>query len=376
MTNTITSDSSLSEIILKLVDTNKPFTDILIEESEKIAWYVPFGFKNIDADVIADRAMIDEFLTMMVGKDWEARMSIKGAIDFSRPLKNCQLRINAYYTRNKSRISIAVRKHALEAPPISSSPLSLATKRMLGFKSNGLFIVTGATGSAKTTTLASIVHYFNNQAKLNGAFKSSHIVTIEEPVEFIHERKNGIISHKNVGVDCPSFASGLRDALREKPDVILIGEVRDRETAEVMLQAGESGHLVLATLHTSSCVSAISKILSFFPEDEQASIRQSLSSSLIGITSQVMLPVEDGFVVASESLVNNNAKLSELIGAGKISDLQAYMEKTTADPKTDGSAETLNSQLYKLFKESRISGELAVKSSYNPMDMLDKVNPK
>lgn len=362
---------SIIELIVKLVASTQQFTDIHIEEGEEVAWHIPFGFKNVSDNVIFSREEIESFLDVIKPSGWKTEMEKNGAIDHSAVQMNCRLRINAYFTREQKRISLSIRKHPLEPMKIDETPLSAVAKKMLQLSNKGLFIVTGPTGAAKTTTLAAIVDYFNKDAKTNGQPRRTHIVTLEEPIEYEHTRVNAIISHKSVGIgkDCPTFAQGLRAALREKPDIILIGEVRDRETAEVMFHAAESGHLILATMHTSSATQAVSKILSFFPDDESVTRRLTLSNILIGISSQVMLPMEkqNGFKVISETLINNNAPVSKMIADNKIDDLQSYLDKGQ-----DGST-SLNIQLHKLYETGEISGEIAVKSSYDPIQMMIKV---
>ena len=363
-----TNTADLKDIILEILRSKEQFTDIHIEEGEEVMWRRPLGLDKVGDFITTDRKMLEDFLNQ-INPGWKDIMDRNGEMNHSTQQGQSRLRINAYYTREKSRISLSVRKHPLNPQPLSKSALPEIAKRMLQLSSKGLFVVTGPTGSAKTTTLASIVHYFNNDARLGQQPRKLHIITIEDPIEFIHERANGVISHKSVGTDCPTFAAGLRAALREKPDVILIGEVLDRETAEVMLHAAESGHLVLATMHTSSAVAAVNKILSFFPDTESVTRRQTLAANLIGVCGQVMMPLANGneFTVIAETLINNNAQVFDMISQGKTVDLQTYLEKGA-----EGS-QSLNTQLLELFKAQKITGEVAVRSSYDPFSMMMKV---
>jgi twitching motility protein PilT len=167
----------------------------------------------------------------------------------------------------------------------------------LVMRPRGLILVTGPTGSGKTTTLASAVNYINENIDL-------HIVTIEDPIEFYHSHKKSIVNQREIGVDLPSFAEGIRRALRQDPDVIMVGEMRDLETIEAAITAAETGHIVFATLHTTGAAGTINRIIDVFPTNQQAQIRTQLSVAVIGILSQQLLPkIGGGRVAAYEMLV-------------------------------------------------------------------------
>jgi twitching motility protein PilT len=183
--------------------------------------------------------------------------------------------------------------------------------RELLYLPRGLILVTGPTGSGKTTSLASMLDVINS-------LTDSHIVTIEDPIEYFHEHKCGLVNQREVGVDVPSFADGLRRALRQDPDVILVGEMRDLETMETAITAAETGHLVFSTLHTTGASRTVDRIIDAFPADQQAMIRVQLSTNLKAVISQLLLPRADGMGrIAAFELMINTPSIGALIRDNK-----------------------------------------------------------
>jgi twitching motility protein PilT len=184
----------------------------------------------------------------------------------------------------------------------------------------GLIVVTGPTGSGKSTTLAAMVDYCNRSRK-------DHIITLEDPIEFVHESKSCLVNHREVGVHTKSFASGLRGALREDPDIILVGEMRDLETIELAITAAATGHLVFGTLHTQSASKTVDRIIDVFPEGQQNKIRQTLSEALKGIVAQTLFKRIDkkGRVAAFEILVFNTA-VANLVREGKTHQIHGMIQ--------------------------------------------------
>jgi twitching motility protein PilT len=184
----------------------------------------------------------------------------------------------------------------------------------------GLVVVTGPTGSGKSTTLAAMVDYANVNRK-------DHIITLEDPIEFVHESKNCLINHREIGLHTKSFASGLRGALREDPDVILVGEMRDLETIELAITAAATGHLVFGTLHTQSAAKTVDRIIDVFPADQQNKIRQTLSEALKGVVAQTLFKRTDkkGRVAAFEILVFNTA-VANLVREGKTHQINGMIQ--------------------------------------------------
>jgi len=217
-------------------------------------------------------------------------------IDFSYSIpKLGRFRCNIY--RQRSTYAMAVRALPLEVPKFDTLGLPEIVKSFTQ-KSKGLVLVAGATGSGKSTTLASMVNMINERYNY-------HVITIEDPLEYLHKHKKSMITQREIGEDAHSFASALKSALREDPDVIMVGEMRDMETISIALSAAETGHLVLSTLHTIGAVKSIDRILDSFPTNQQNQVRSQLSTVLEGVVSQQLLPRKNGkgLVAASEVMV-------------------------------------------------------------------------
>lgn len=247
-----------------------------------------FQLSSSDTEQIA-REIVDD-------QQWQ-RFETAGELDFAYAIdKLVRFRVNMY--RQRRQISIVFRVipnkipalQALNMPPILHE---------IAAKPQGLFLVTGPTGSGKTTTLAAMLDEINQKT-------AKHIITLEDPIEYEHIHKKSIVNQREVGSDTHAFTSGLRAALRQDPDVVLVGEMRDHETISTAITAAETGHLVLATLHTSSAVQTINRIIDVFPPHQQGQIRTQLSMVLVGILSQRLIPTLNGKgrVAATEVLVN------------------------------------------------------------------------
>jgi twitching motility protein PilT len=221
-----------------------------------------------------------------------------------------------------------------------------------------LILVTGATGSGKTTTLAAIIDYMNRNRK-------QHIITIEDPIEILHPDHGCIVNQREVGLDTESFGQALRRALRQDPDTILIGELRDAETAQTALQAAESGHLVLSTLHTIDAAETVARMIEFFPPEKQEVIRAILAGVLRGVVSQRLLPKVDGGRVAAVEVMVMNARIADLIREGR------------ADEITDAVAEgdffqmqTFTQALIEHVLSGKVDDEIAANAATNRHDFL------
>ncbi|BCB05005.1 type IV pilus twitching motility protein PilT [Bacillus sp. KH172YL63] len=241
-----------------------------------------------------------------------------GELDFSYGIPGVsRFRINAF--KQRSCISLAIRVIPTSIPTMEELFLPHALKT-IAEKPQGLFLVTGPTGSGKSTTLASIVDYMNRHMR-------KHIITLEDPIEYLHKHGASIIDQREVGFDTGSFSKGLRSALRQDPDIILVGEMRDLETIHTAITAAETGHLVLATLHTSSAPATIERIVDVFPPEQQSQIRVQLASVLVGILSQRLFATADkkGRRAATELLMNN-AAIANLIRSEKVHQIQNVMQ--------------------------------------------------
>ena len=230
--------------------------------------------------------------------------------------------------------------------------------RELTEKPRGFVLVTGPTGSGKSTTLAAMIDVIN-------ASRQDHILTIEDPIEFLHQHKHSIVNQREIGSDAPDFALGLRAALREDPDVILVGEMRDLETISTALTAAETGHLVFATLHTQSTAQTVDRIIDVFPPEQQGQVRTQLSIALQGIVTQQLLPTLDGRgrTVACEVLVPTPA-IRNLIREGKTHQIYGAVQTSGAV-----GMQTMDADLARLVRSGKISRALAEQRASVPEEL-------
>jgi twitching motility protein PilT len=282
-------------------------------------------------------------------------------LDFSFGLKGlARFRANVFNQRGATAAVFRVIPFEIKSfqqlslPPIVSK---------LCDKPRGLILVTGPTGSGKSTTLAAMIDKVNND-------RHEHIITIEDPIEFVHPHKNCLVNQRELHADTKSFSSALRAALREDPDVVLIGEMRDLETVESALRIAETGHLTFGTLHTNSASSTINRIIDVFPSHQQPQIRAQLSLVLEGILCQTLLPkVGGGRVMAMEILVPN-AAIRNLIREDKIH--QIYSSMQSGQDKYG--MQTFNQSLCTLYLQRQITLEMALQRSSNPDELQEMIN--
>ncbi len=274
-------------------------------------------------------------------------LAVHGSCDLSHALGNkARFRVNIF--TQQGHLSIAMRKMEGSIPTIQSLNLPQIFNKMTG-EINGFILVTGATGTGKSTTLAALCDKINKE-------KMVHVVTLEDPIEFVHPHKNCTFNQRELGNDFDTFANGLRAALRQAPKVILVGEMRDRETMEIGLAAAETGHLVMSTLHTVDSGQTINRILGFFEQEEQPQIRNRLTDTIRYIVCQRLLPKEGGDRVAAFEIMANNLRVRDLIINGETEDRTYY------DVIEDGSAlgmQTFDQHILELYEQGLISEETA-----------------
>ncbi len=269
-----------------------------------------------------------------------------------------RFRVNVF--RQRGEVSMVIRHIKNIIPSIESLGLPHVVKDLV-MRPRGLILIVGATGSGKSTTLAAMIDHRNEN-------ETGHILTLEDPIEFIHNHKKSVVDQREIGIDTLSFDSGLKNAMRQAPNVILIGEIRDMDTMKHAVAYSETGHLCLATLHANNANQAIERILSFFPPDARQSIMLALGMNLIGIISQRLVPgVQTKRVAAIEVLINT-PYIAELIQKAKLDEIKESM----ADNNDIGMC-SFDQSLFKLFQSGRISLENALRNADSRNDLSLKI---
>jgi twitching motility protein PilT len=234
----------------------------------------------------------------------------------------------------------------------------------LASRPKGLVLITGPTGSGKSTTLAAMIDWINRN-------RSCHILTIEDPVEFVHESRQSLIRHREVGQHTRQFHNALRAALREDPDVILIGEIRDGETLATAIEASQTGHLVFGTLHTNSAVKTVERVLGMVPPSEQESIRRAVSESLLGVIAQGLLKTTDGKRAAFHDILINTDACKDYIQRGELAEIEEIMARSSFD-----GMQTANQALQTLVEQGRVNPDDALAQSLKPNELAQALRGK
>jgi len=291
-------------------------------------------------------AQISEFETTL-----ESNFAI-GKKDIGR------FRINVFKQRGE--VGMVVRHIKTEIPSLESLGLPEVLKELV-VRKRGLILMVGATGSGKTTTLASMIDYRNETTH-------GHILTLEDPIEFVHPHKKSIVDQREVGIDTLSFENGLKNAMRQAPDMILIGEIRDMDGMKNALAYAETGHLCLATLHANNANQALERVISFFPEDAKASLLLGMSMNLVAIISQRLIPGKQSKRVAAVEVMINSPYMSELIEKQKMSEMKEIM----ADNNDIGMC-TFDQALYRLYANGKIDEDNALANADSRNDLSLKI---
>ncbi|MCH9698192.1 MAG: PilT/PilU family type 4a pilus ATPase [Gammaproteobacteria bacterium] len=269
-----------------------------------------------------------------------------------------RFRVNIF--RQRDHLAIVIRNIKVEIPNADKLGLPQVLKDIIQEK-NGLILFVGGTGSGKSTSLAALIDHRNST-------NAGHIITIEDPVEYIHPHKKSIISQREVGVDTASYSDALENTLRQAPDVILIGEIRTRETMEHALAFAETGHLCLSTLHANNANQALDRVINFFPEERRNQLLQDLSLNLKAFISQRLIPTVDGGRVAAIEIMLGTLTIRELIQKGEVHELKEIMEKSE-----ELGMQTFDSHLFKLYKQGIITYENALKYADSPNNLQLKI---
>lgn len=354
------SDSYLMDLLTKALKSNASDVHIMaglppLFRTHTVLEPAP-GYGLLSAE------QVEQFVKDMVGPKRFALLLEKRDIDFSTKVPTFgpslgRFRVNAHFQRDT--IAIAFRAISDKVPELSSLSLPPIVERMVDLP-RGLILVTGQTGSGKSTTLASMIDAMNKRY-------NCHVITIEDPIEYMLHSNKCIIEQRELGSDVPSFASGLRHALRQDPDIILVGEMRDLETTSAAITAAETGHLVLSTLHTQNASQTIERIIDIYPAEQQNQIRAMLSNTLQAVVSQVLFKRVDvpGMVPACEVMVCTPA-VRNCIRENRIHEIPNIIETNRASGMC-----TLDESIKALYFNGRISRQQAIAEAARP-DALSK----
>src|SRR5436305_4992601 len=298
-----------------------------------------------------------QLLYRVLSSEQQKQLEIKRQLDFAYAVPGvARFRVNVFFQREALGAAFRVIPHDIKSLEELGLPASL---HAFTDKPRGLVLVTGPTGSGKSTTLAAIIDEINRT-------RSDHILTIEDPIEFVHKHKRCIVNQREIGPDATSFADALRAALRQDPDVILVGEMRDLETISTALTAAETGHLVFGTLHTQSAPSTIDRIIDVFPAEQQEQVRIQIASSLQGVVTQALLPTADGIgrVPALEILLPDDA-VRNLIRQGKVEQIYSVMQTNSGR-----GMQTMEQALADLIQHRVVDVEVGLSRSSRPQQLL------
>ena len=331
-------------------------SDVHIKSNKPAFLRLSGRLESVEMDPIPPED-VREFIEQSVPEQFFGDWSRERQVDDSYRVENIgRFRVNGFLQRG---LPSVVMRHVSDHPPtfedlnIDGGVLSELCK-----EKNGIVILCGATGSGKSSTLAAMINHINKNY-------DKHIVTLEDPIEFTYTDIKSIINQREVGIDCPSFADGMRAVLRQDPDVILVGEMRDRSTFETALQAAETGHLVFGTLHASNAQQAIQRLFEFFPEERRIALQRQIASSLRATITQKLLPALEGggrYPVSESFIVDSLAR--KTIMEGDFEKIEAVIEANE-----DNGSKTFNQDLYRLVKDGKITKASAMTNSPNPSQL-------
>lgn len=334
-------DSGASDVIVK---SNKPG---YVRISSKL--------KPVEMDPITSaeaRAFVDEHVPAIFRQRWEDL----GQIDFAYAVEEIgRFRVNAFHQRGL--VSVVMRHIKSTVPTFEQLGLEYtadALIRLVNAK-DGILLVCGATGSGKSSTMAAMMNWVNQNL-------DKHVVTIEDPIEYTFQDEKSLFQQREIGLDVPSFDLAIKAVLRQNPDIILIGEMRDRETFETAISAAETGHLVFSTMHAATVAQSMTRLFEFFPPEEQLQARRAISGSLRGFICQKLVPaLEGGGRVPTNEILTADTVVKNLILEGQFEKIQGLLEGTS-----DSNSFSFNKDLYRLIKAGKISKAEGLRFSPNP----------
>src|SRR5215203_3512334 len=348
----VVRDGSLQDLINLLV--REEGSDLHLKVGSPPVTRIRGLLSRVEGMGMLDCPDTEAFLKEIIPENLLEDFEQVGEADFSYDTELGRFRVNAF--RQRGAVSIAMRYVPFEIPEFEDLGLPEAI-RTLAFEERGIVLIIGTTGSGKSTTLASMINMVNHSI-------SKHVVTIEDPIEFLHRDDKSIINQREVGTDTASFTRALRRVLRQDPDVILIGEIRDAESAQMALSAAETGHLVLSTLHTVDATETINRLIDLFPPHERDQVRIMLAGTLKGIVGQRLIRTKDGGRVAACEVMVTTGRIQDFImdpaQTGQI-------QQAIAEGEYYG-MQTFDQALLKLVEEDRVEYEEALTASSRPQD--------
>ncbi|KYJ86398.1 type IV pilus twitching motility protein PilT [Sulfurovum riftiae] len=334
-------------------------SDLHIKASSQVRVRIHGVMKLLGKDTLTPE-MVDQMVRDITTEAQYEKLINDRTLDFSYKLdENNRFRVNVFFQMDG--LSAVFRLIPVKILSIDELKLPPVIKTFTEIQ-RGLVLVTGVTGSGKSTTLAAILDKINNETK-------KHVITIEDPIEFVHKDKGCLINQRAVGQDTHSFSDALRAALREDPDIILVGEMRDLETIDIALHAANTGHLVFSTLHTLDAKETIDRIVGMFANEEQNRIRMSLASVLEGVISQRLIPTKRGGRIAGIEILKKTARIEQLIAENRDNEIPDAL----FDGKEIYGTQTFDQALLDLIKKGEISNEVALEYATNPADLKLKM---
>lgn len=357
--------ASIGEMEEKLVlylrtMTEKKGSDLHIKSTSRVRARIHGNLATISEDILTAK-MVDKLAQEITTADQYEKLITDRGLDFSYILGDGEGRFRVNFFFQMDGLSAVFRIIPVEILSLEKLNLPGVINSFAEIQ-RGLVLVTGVTGSGKSTTLAAIIDKINRT-------QSKHIITVEDPVEFVHPDKECLINQRGIGQDAHSFADALRGALREDPDIILVGEMRDLETIDIALHAANTGHLVFSTLHTLDSKETIDRIIGMFGKEEQNRIRISLSSVLEGVLSQRLLPTKDGKRAAGLEILIKTPRIEQLIAENRDSEIPDAL----AEGKEIYGTQTFDQAVLDLYRAGKITQEIAFEYATSPSDMKLKM---
>lgn len=346
-----------SEYLKEMVD--KEGSDLFLSTGAPVSAKIYGKLVPLDTERLPPGVVSDIADTIM-DKEQKQQFEIKPEMNLAISLSGIgRFRVNIFKQRHQ--VAIVARAIKTEIPTFQSLNLPVVLSKLI-MQKRGLILFVGGTGSGKSTSLASLIDYRNSNSY-------GHIVTIEDPVEFLHPHKKSIVNQREVGVDTDSYEDALENALRQAPDVILIGEIRSRETMEHAIAFAETGHLCISTLHANNANQAVDRIINFFPEERHKQLFLDLSLNLRGIISQRLVPTIDNKRAAAVEILLSSPRIQDLIKNGKVDAIKEVMQKSEAQ-----GMQTFDTALYNLYKSGQISLDETLKNADSKNNLRLKIS--